>query len=137
MSEAKGIVTAIDGEYAIVRTDEGGCGRCHEKGGCGGVSVGRMFCSTPQTWRVLNPRKAGVGERVSIAVDEGAVSASALLIYVLPLLLLIGGAVLGAALFADSGGIFGGIAGLLIAWRWVAHYQKRRHCDSRFHPHIV
>jgi sigma-E factor negative regulatory protein RseC len=137
MSEAQGIVTAIDGDYAVVRTEEGGCGRCHEQGGCGGVSVGRMFCSAPRTWRVLNPRGAVVGEKVSVAVAEGAVGASALLIYILPLVSLIGGAVLGAALLSDVGAIAGGAVGLLVAWRLVIHQQKQRHCDPRFHPHIV
>lgn len=137
MSEAQGTVTAVDGDYAIVQTEEGGCGRCQEPGGCGSVSVGRMFCSAPRTWRVLNPRGAAVGEKVSISVATGAVGASALLIYVLPLVALIGGAVLGAALMADVGAIAGAAAGLLVAWRLVIHQQKQRHCDPRFHPHIV
>ena len=137
MSEAQGVVTAIDGDYAIVHTEEGGCGRCHEQGGCGGVSVGRMFCSAPRSWRVLNPRGAVIGEKVRVAVAEGAVGASALLIYILPLVLLFGGALLGGALWSDIGAIAGAAAGLLVAWRVVSHQQKKRHCDPRFHPHIV
>jgi sigma-E factor negative regulatory protein RseC len=137
MSETKGTITAIDGDYALVHADEEGCGRCHEKGGCGGANVGRMFCSAPRTWRVLNPRGAIVGERVSIAIGEGAVSASAMLIYVVPLLLLIVGALLGSTLAGELGGIAGAVAGLFVAWRWVVHRQKQRHCDPRFHPHIV
>lgn len=137
MSETKGIVTAIDGDYALVSADQRGCGRCHEKGGCGGANVGRMFCDTQQTWRVLNPRGAAIGEEVRIAVGDGAVSASATLIYVVPLLLLIAGALLGSELAAEPGGIIGAVSGLLIAWRWVAYRQKQRHCDPRFHPHIV
>ncbi len=138
MSESKGIVTSIDGDYAIVSADvQGGCGRCHEKNGCGGANVGRMFCNSPQSWRVLNPRGAAVGEEVRIVVGDGAVSASATLIYVVPLLMLIAGALLGSKLASEAGGIIGAVSGLLIAWRWVAYRQKQRHCDPRFHPHIV
>lgn len=137
MSETTGTVVETDGDYAIVNADEAGCGRCHEKGGCGGANVGRMFCTAPKRWRVLNPRGAIVGEKVRIAVGEGAVSSSALLIYVLPLAFLIAGAVLGTALAADSGGIVGAVSGLLLAWLWVRHLQKRRYCDPQYHPHIL
>lgn len=137
MSETKGIVTAIDGDYAIVRTEEGGCGRCHESGGCGGVRVSQMLCTSPRLWRVLNPRGAAMGEEVRIAVAEGAVGASAMLIYVQPLGALLSGAILGSLLAGEGGAIAGGALGLLAAWRWVSWRQRRRHCDPRFHPHIL
>lgn len=137
MSETRGIVTAVDGDYALVRTEENGCGRCHESGGCGGVRVSRMLCTAPREWRVLNPRRAAVGEEVRIAVADGAIGASVLLIYVQPLLLLIAGAVLGSAAFGETGALAGAVIGLAAGWRWVAWRQKRRHCDPRFHPHIV
>lgn len=137
MSETRGIVTALDGDYAVVKTEDTGCGRCHETGGCGGVRVSQMLCTSPREWRVLNPRHASVGEEVRIAVSDGAVGASATLIYVQPLLLLLGCAVVGSLLAGEPGAIAGGVAGLLGAWRWVAWRQKQRHCDPRFHPHIV
>lgn len=137
MSETRGIVTALDGDYAIVKTEETGCGRCHESGGCGGVRVAQALCTAPRVWRVLNPRQAAVGDEVRIAVAAGAVSASATLIYVQPLLLLLGCAILGSLLAGEAGAIGGGVLGLVAAWRWVAWRQQRRHCDPRFHPHIV
>lgn len=137
MNETVGIVTALDGDHAIVETEEGGCGRCHESGGCGGVQVGRMLCVTPRAWRVLNARGARVGDRVRVAVASGAVGASATLIYVQPLLMLFAGAIAGSAVGGEAGAIAGGLVGLVVAWRWVAWRQRRRHCDPRFHPHIV
>lgn len=137
MSETTGIVTAIDGEYAVVRTEENGCGRCQESGGCGGVRVSQMLCTSPRIWRVLNPRQAQVGETVRIAIADGAVSASAILIYVQPLALLLACAIIGSLLAGESGAIAGSVLGLAAAWFWVSWRQKRRHCDPRFHPHIV
>lgn len=138
MSETRGIVTAIDGDYAMVETtEEKGCGRCNESGGCGGVRVSQMLCSTPRRWRVLNPRGAVVGEAVRIAVADGAIGASVLLIYVQPLLLLLVGAAAGSAAVGEVGAIAGAVAGLVAGWRWVAWQQKRRQADPRFHPHIV
>lgn len=138
MSETKAIVTALDGDYALVRTDDGGCGRCHEKGGCGGANISQMFCgSKERTWRVLNRRRAAVGETVSVRVADGALSAGATLLYLLPLLMLIAGAVIGSHFFAEAGGIGGGLAGLAGAWFWVARRLRARQDDPRFQPHIV
>ena len=138
MSETTGTVTSIDGAYAIVETRrENGCGRCHETGGCGGANISRMMCSAPTQWRVLNPRGARVGEEVRIAVADGAVGAGALIVYVMPLGLLLAGAVLGTALFSEEGAIAGSLAGLLGGWVVMRNQQKRRLEDPRFQPHIL
>ncbi len=61
MTDAQGTVIALEGDEAVVRMDEAGCGRCHEKGGCGGQNLGRMFCSTSPTYRLHNPGGLRVG----------------------------------------------------------------------------
>ncbi len=137
MTQAKGTVTALDGDYALVRTEDGGCGRCHEEGGCQGANIGRMFCGTEKSWRVLNPRGAKVGEQVSVAVADGAVNAGATLIYVWPLLFFVGGAMLGSVLSGEPGAIAGGAAGLALAWYFVRRAVQRRRQDARFQPYIV
>jgi len=137
MNETRAVVIAIDGDYALVRTDSGGCGRCHESGGCGGANISQMFCGSERSWRVLNPRRAKVGETVTVAVAAGAVRSGVSLLYGLPLLGLIGGAMFGAALEPVWGGIAGAAAGLLAAWGGVARVLRRRHCDPRFQPHIL
>ncbi len=137
MTETRAIVIAIDGDHAVVRTEEGGCGRCHEQGGCGGVNVARALCGNPRDWRVLNPRGAIVGESVSVAIESGAVSSSASLIYALPLLLLIAGSVIGTRIAEEPGAIGGAVCGLVASWFLVRWINARRHCDSRFQPHIL
>ena len=47
-----GVVRAVHGRQAEVAVDEGGCGRCHETGGCGGHNLGRMFAGLARTYRV-------------------------------------------------------------------------------------
>jgi len=136
MIDAQGTISALDGEYAIVRMDEAGCGRCHEDGGCGGNNLGKMLCSTPRTFRVLNPGKAAVGDSVRVAIADGAVRRSATYAYGLPLLALFAGALGGAALAGDLGSIFGGIGGLLAAWFGLRRVQQRGTTDARFQPYI-
>ena len=139
MSEAQGKVTALDGAYAIVATDvEKGCGRCHESGGCGGANISRMMCSSaPRTWRVLNPRGAKIGEEVTITVADGAIGAGAFVVYVVPLVLLLLGAIVGAWQAADGGAITGAVIGLIVGVLIMRQQQRRRLEDSRFQPHIV
>jgi sigma-E factor negative regulatory protein RseC len=116
MAEAKGTVTALDGDFAFVRIAGEGCGRCHEIGGCGGNNLAQIFCSSSQIHRVLNPRGAQVGEEVVIVIRERALFHSALAGYVLPLLGLFLGAALGLGLAGEIGSMIGALSGLLAAW---------------------
>ena len=136
MIDAQGIITACHGDTAEVLMDETGCGRCHEDGGCGGNNLGKMLCSSPRTFRVLNPGKSAVGERVTIVIAEGAVRRSAVLAYVIPLLALFAGALGGSALAGDVGAIAGAVAGLLGAWLVLRRAQARTTPDRRFEPYI-
>lgn len=136
MIDALGTITALDGKYALVLMDESGCGRCHEQGGCGGNNLGKMFCSAPRTFRVLNPRNSVIGERVTIAIAEGVVRRSATLVYGLPLLALFVGALAGSALAGETGAIVGSTIGLLFSWRLLRYAQQRMVPDHRSQPFI-
>ncbi len=136
MTDATGTITAVDGEYAIVRIDSGGCGRCHEPGGCGATNLGKMFCATPQTFRVLNSGQRVVGDRATITIADGAVRRSALLAYGIPLLALFFGAFAGSALGGDAGAIGGAIGGLFVAWLGLRCLARREQHDQRLEPFI-
>ena len=136
MIDALGTITALDGDYALVLMDESGCGRCHEQGGCGGNNLGKMFCSAPRTFRVLNPRNSVIGERVTIAIAEGVVRRSATLVYGLPLLALFVGALAGSALAGETGAIVGSTIGLLFSWLMLRYAQQRMVPDHRSQPFI-
>ena len=122
--EASGTVAQIDGEYAIVHMDQTGCGRCHEEGGCGGHNLGNLLCRSVRSLRVANPGQARVGDRVRIAVADGALRRSASLAYGLPLLMLLGGALAGSAAYGEGGAMLGALGGLSIAW-FALHMRTR------------
>lgn len=133
---AWGSIAAVDGDDALVRMDEGGCGRCREPGGCGGNNVASLLCATPRTFRVPNPDGRAVGERVRVRVLAGSVSRSALYAYAFPLLALLVGALAGSALAGEAGAIGGAIAGLLVGWLGLRRAQRRHTGDCRFQPSI-
>ncbi len=136
MIDASGTITALDGDYAIVRMDEAGCGRCHEPGGCGGNPLSQVFCSVPRTFRLLNPGNSAIGSRVTVVIAEGSVRRSAMLAYGLPLLALFLGAISGSALAAEAGAIIGSLCGLLCAWFVLRYVQRRGPLDARSQPYI-
>jgi sigma-E factor negative regulatory protein RseC len=136
-STVRAIVREIDGKDVIVEVEQGGCGRCHEEGGCGGQHLTQMFCGGPKTWRVPNSVDAGVGDRLVIAIGAGNLRRSANLAYVFPLTAAIVGAVVGNALASDTGGILGAL-GALVASFLLVRYRVRGSVENPdAQPHIV
>lgn len=134
----RGIVRALNGQNALIEVEQGGCGRCHEKGGCGGQNISQMFCSGPKSYEVRNDIAAQVGERVHVAISAGSVSSTANLVYVLPLAAMLIGAVAGFQLHGDLAAIFGAILGLVLAFGFVRARSHHHHgITSDRQPHIV
>ena len=122
-----------------------GCGRCHETGGCGGVSIAQPVCSKPKTLLVPDREGLSLHDRVLVEVPDVMLSRGATRAYLIPLLLLFAGSLLGGALLPvvlplnwlvtpDIGAIAGAGIGLIAAW-W--QLQRSQHSDMIPVPHIV
>jgi sigma-E factor negative regulatory protein RseC len=133
----RAIVRELDTDSALVEVEQGGCGRCHEQGGCGGQSLTQMFCSEPKRYRVVNHIGAGVGDLVVVAIAAGSVRKSANLGYVLPLTATIAGALLGMQLGEDTGAMLGAAAGLLLSFLYIGRRTATGNGFSATRPHII
>ncbi len=133
----RGVVRALDGNDALVEVEQGGCGRCHEEGGCGGQQLTQMFCSGPKSYHAENTIGAGIGDRVVVAIAPGSVRRTANLAYGIPLLGAIGGALAGMAFEGDAGAMLGALAGLVIAFAHIRRRTKRGTGTAEARPHIV
>ena len=133
----KAVIRNLDGRFANVEVEQGGCGRCHEEGGCGGQQLTQMFCSSPKTYRVENVIGAEVGDRVTIAVAAGSVSRTANFAYILPLTVTIAGAALGAVFGGDLSAIIGAGIGLAAAFLYVIARSHGKTGNFTEHPHII
>jgi sigma-E factor negative regulatory protein RseC len=103
MLETRAIVIQILKSHALVQANQGnGCEQCNGKG-CGAGKLAQLFCSKPRLFQVENPINAGVGDQVIISVAEGAVLRGIGMVYLLPLILLLGGAMLGNLWAAQAG----------------------------------
>jgi sigma-E factor negative regulatory protein RseC len=136
-STIKAVVRALHGSEAEVEIEAGGCGRCHEKGGCGGQQLTQMFCSSPRTYRVDNAFGAIIGDRVTVAIAAGSVRRTANLAYGVPLASGIVGALLGTPLGGDLGAIVGAAVGLVLALFYVRSRSQESAGNFKERPYII
>ena len=140
MLETRAIVVRTDGKHALVKADHaGGCGQCAGKG-CGSGTLSRLFCSKPRQFQVNNPINANVGDEVIVSVVEGAVMRGIGLVYLMPLAMLVIGAMIGTIWAqpgqSDSYAATGSMFGLVIGFAF-AKWMSSRQVDSRFRPFIA
>lgn len=139
MIEERGEVTAVEPPYAMVVTQRrSSCGSCTTKG-CGTATLSQLFATRSQALKVLNPVDARIGEQVVLGLEEGALLRGSLAVYMVPLLLMIAGGVLGEALattlaleITEYLSLPAAAAGLLAGLFWVRRFGRRIASDHRF-----
>lgn len=112
MSDTEGTVTGLDGDHAWVAVR-----RASACGNCDGACASGLMAEAmgPKMYRVPNTDHACVGDVVSLSAPAGAVFRAALLSYLLPVGLALGGALAGNLLAGDGGAVGGVLGGLLLA----------------------
>lgn len=122
-----GSVRRIDAGQALVAVATGGCSACgHSAGNGGGCGIGKLAGNRRETLIAL-PAIPGLraGDAVTLELSERQLTRAALFGYLLPVLLLIAGALLGEKLGAGGtanatdaaaalGAVLGLAAGLLV-----------------------
>jgi sigma-E factor negative regulatory protein RseC len=142
MLETRAVIVQVDGRYAIVQASQvNGCEQCNGKG-CGAGKLSRLLCGEPRRFQVDNPINAGVGDEVVISVAEGAILHGIGLVYLLPMLLMVMGAMLGSAWvgqfpgqqdgYAAAGALLGLAVGFL-AVKWISSVRA----GNQFQPYIA
>jgi sigma-E factor negative regulatory protein RseC len=141
MIEQPASVLDVSNEQVTLRTEQqGGCHSCGAKGGCGTSLIAQMFPKRPQQQlrlpRAAFARPPQVGDRIVLGIDEKHLQQTSLLMYAVPLLGLIGGALAGdwlagrqwLGLAEDPASILLGGAGLALgltfARRWAATRER-------------
>ena len=136
-STIRAVVRAVDGGLAEVEVESGGCGRCHEEGGCGGQQLTQMFCSSPKTYKVDNALGASIGDRVTVAIAAGSVRRTANLAYGVPLTAVISGAALGTSMTGDLGAMLGAVLGLVLSLFYVRFRSHDASGNITGRPYII
>jgi sigma-E factor negative regulatory protein RseC len=140
MAQKKGRVSSIaENGWAMVVTEKGdACNNCESAQFCHSLAD----CSRMET-RVLNRTNARIGDRVTVSLSSSSVFKSAMILYILPTLSLILGAIGGSGLdnylgISETGAaIFFGLAGLILGFIIAGLISKRQTAGSKLTPVIT
>ena len=130
MAQKRGLVRRVsrDGWAMVVTERDDACSNCESAQFCHSLAD----CSRMET-RVLNRANAGEGDRVVISLSTKSVFKSAMILYILPTLSLLLGAIGGSGLHKQLGigetgaAILFGFAGLILGFtiaRFISNHPK-------------
>lgn len=144
IEEVGRIVAREDGRVWIEAERRSACGGCSAAKGCGTQVLKGVFGRRPLRLPAEDRTEAQVGEQVRFGLREEALLRGSLAVYLLPLLALLGGALLGEALapqwgLGESEGpslVFGGL-GLAAGFLWVRRFGRRAGRDDRFRAVVL
>lgn len=140
IEESAVVVEAGDG-YAWVETRRrSACGACSASEGCGTTTLAKVWGERRTRVRALSTLSLRPGDAVIVGLAEGALLHGSLLVYLLPLALLLAGALLGQAAFAGAGEepvILAGAVGLGLGFLAARVVSRRLRSDARFQPVVM
>ncbi len=139
MASEEGVVVRVDGADTRVKTIRGdACESCSSKAACHTMGGGREMEVS-----ALNPIGARVGDRVVLKMDTLPFLKGTFLVYMFPILLLVGGAALGEWISLSSNlqsplpsvlSAFGGLACGLLFMKRIANRLAQK---TDYRPRIV
>ena len=140
MAQKTGRVSSIEKDgWAMVVTEKGdACNNCESAQFCHSLAD----CSRMET-RVINRANARVGDRVTISLNSSSVFKSAMILYLMPTLSLILGAIIGSGLhnylgIGDTGAaILFSFVGLILGFTISGLISKRQTAGSKLTPVIT
>ena len=144
MIEEHARVVAVEGQFAWVETGRAGCKACARGSGCGVTTLAGFFGHRRPQFRVGNTLDAKVDDEVVIGVEEAALVNGSLLMYLLPLVLLIGLAACGNAMgrqfasdYAEGLGIAFGVSGMALGFAGIRRFGQRILQSERYQPTML
>ncbi|MEA3640042.1 MAG: SoxR reducing system RseC family protein [Lamprobacter sp.] len=140
MIEEQAIVVSSEAgiaEVEIVRRST--CGACSARSGCGVSLLDRVLGRRPQRLLLVDKLKVRAGDEVIVGIPEGALLKAAVAAYMVPLVGLLAGALLGDLMLSDVAGVLdqgwplltgvlGFVAGLVV----TRLYSRRLATDPRW-----
>jgi len=141
MIEQSAIVLAVDADtenatIEVVRKTA--CGICGKTRGCGNAIWGKVFAHKGTSFKAKNTVNARVGQSVIVGIDEAAVMKTALLLYLVPLVMMFIGTILISQLHtSDAAAMIGAVAGLILGYLWVKAHTAGRAYYQNQQPKIL
>lgn len=139
MVEEQGRVVALADDGVWVETVRASsCQSCSARQGCGHSVLDRNAAGSRARILVVTDRIVSVGDQVVVGIPEGALMKGALMVYLLPLVCLFAGALLGSRLIVAGQDLSAllGVAGLAVGFL-VNRWYSGRHAALSMQPSII
>lgn len=141
MIEEHARVVAVQGDTALLQTQrQSSCGSCEVKSGCGTSVLAGIFGQKMTQLKVQNTLNARPGDEVVLGMEEHALVTGSLLVYGVPLLMLLLGALMGEAMASQLGmgaellPVVAGATGFVLAFLLVRGVLRRTAVGLQMNP---
>ncbi|RRQ21197.1 SoxR reducing system RseC family protein [Thiohalobacter thiocyanaticus] len=137
------VIEAADGTAWVETRRQSVCGQCAANKGCGTSVLARVMGNRRSRVRALDPIGVRPGQTVRIGLEEGAFLRGSMALYLLPLLTLFLGGLLGEVLAArldivqEWPALLGGLAGGGLGFLWLRGFARRILHDRRYQPVVL
>ncbi len=131
--EKKGKVVAIDGEYVVIETrPHSSCSHCGSSDSCGVSVLAGLFSRSRNHVRLLNHLDLKLGDQAVIGINELVLLSTAVMAYMLPLVIMILLAVVfDIAGFSDDINFIFSLLGLFVGLFISNHIMENKGFKSR------
>ncbi len=139
MIEETGRVASLEVGFAWVESErQSSCGSCAANKGCGTATLQKVMGNKYTRVKAINPISLQVGDLVVIGIQEQALLKGSFFAYIMPLILLLLGALLFEILFASEGMIiFGGLLGLILGFVFLKYLSSKIATDERYQAVVL
>ncbi len=141
MIEERAVVAEAGAGYAWVEIQRrSACGGCQAGDGCATAALAKIWSGGQVRVRAISELSLQPGDAVIVGLADGVLLRGALLAYLLPLALLLAGALLGQAVFAGAGEepvVVSGVLGLGLGFLAVRVLSRRFRDDVRYQPVVL
>jgi sigma-E factor negative regulatory protein RseC len=139
MIEERALVVAVGKGEAWVETQRrSACGACSASVSCGTATLAKVLGKRRSQVRVLATMPLRAGDEVMIGIEENALVKGSLAVYLVPLLLMVGGALAGEIITQTEGlTILFSMLGLLGGLAWLRTFTRSIRTDTRFQPVVL
>ena len=141
MIEEHARVVAVQGDTALLQTQrQSSCGSCEVKSGCGTSLLAGIVGQKITQLKVQNTLNAKPGDEVVLGMEEHALVMGSLLVYGVPLLMLLLGALMGEARASPLGmdaellPVVTGATGFVLAFLLVRGVLRRTAVGLQMNP---
>jgi sigma-E factor negative regulatory protein RseC len=139
MIEEQVVITSIDQNGAWVEgMQQSACGSCSAKAGCGQhamTQLGRKVTLWLPLEHLLDTMDFNIGQQVVVGLPEGAILRSTVVLYGVPLIALVLGAIIGHGAWGEVGSIFMSVVSMLIGFKLAQYWSMKN--KQHWQPHFI